>query len=135
MYSSAGKRSPGRLSRQGPAVLRWCVYEAGNTHARAGAPDHACYAAAKDRIDGKRAALSEARKIIRQACHILSGLGDDRSARRDRRPASPARDAPAPGHGKRRRTHQMGHNRGQFPPCRCQPPGLQRRATRTASRD
>ena len=51
VYSSAGKRSPGRLSRQGPAVLRWCVYEAGNTHARAGAPDHACYAAAKDRID------------------------------------------------------------------------------------
>ena len=26
---------------------------------------------------GKRAALSEARKIIRQACHILTELGDD----------------------------------------------------------
>lgn len=25
VYSSAGKRSPGRLSRQGPAVLRWCL--------------------------------------------------------------------------------------------------------------
>ena len=31
----------------------------------------------KDRIDGKRAAISEARKILRQACHILSELGDD----------------------------------------------------------
>ena len=77
VYSSAGKRSPGRLSRQGPAVLRWCVYEAGKTHARPGAPDHAYYAQVKDRIDGKRAAIPEARKIIRQACRILSGLGGD----------------------------------------------------------
>ena len=77
VYSSDGKRSPGRLSRQGPPVLRWAVYEAGKTHARASAPDHACYAAVKDRKDGKRAAISEARKILRQACHILAGLGDD----------------------------------------------------------
>ena len=77
VYSSDGKRSPGRLSRQGPAVLRWAVYEAGKAHARASAPDHDYYAAVKDRQDGKRAALSEARKIIRQACHILAELGDD----------------------------------------------------------
>ena len=77
VYSSAGKRSPGHLSRQGPEVLRWCVYEAGKAHARASAPDHAYYAQVKDRTDGKRAAISEARKIIRQACHILAGLGDD----------------------------------------------------------
>jgi transposase len=57
--------------------MRWCVYEAGKTHARPGAPDHAYYAQVKDRIDGKRAAISEARKIIRQACHILTELGDD----------------------------------------------------------
>lgn len=85
VYSSDGKRSPGRLSRQGPAVLRWCVYEAGKTHARGGAPDHAYYAQVKDRIDGKRAALSEGRKIVRQACHVLSELGDDALARCDRR--------------------------------------------------
>ena len=77
MYSSDGKRSPGHLSRQGPEVLRWCLYEAGKAHARASAPDHAYYAQVKERIDGKRAALSEARKIIRQAMHILAGLGDD----------------------------------------------------------
>jgi len=58
-------------------VLRWAVYEAGKTHARASAPDHDYYAQVKDRKDGKRAALSEARKILRQACHILSELGDD----------------------------------------------------------
>jgi transposase len=77
VYSSDGKRSPGHLSRQGPPVLRWAVYEAGKTHARLVAPDHGYYAAVKDRKDGKRAALSEARKIIRRACHILSELGDD----------------------------------------------------------
>jgi len=77
VHSSDGKRSPGHLSRQGPEVLRWCVYEAGKTHARTSAPDHAYYAQAQERIDGKRAALSEARKIIRQACHILTELGDD----------------------------------------------------------
>ena len=77
VYSSDSKRSPGRLSRQGPPVLRWAVYEAGKTHARSSAPDHRYYAAVKDRQDGKRAALSEARKILRQACHILTELGDD----------------------------------------------------------
>jgi hypothetical protein len=72
-----GWRSPGHLSRQGPPVLRWCTYEAGKAHARAAAPDHAYYASVKDRIDGKRAALAEARKIVRRACHILTELGDD----------------------------------------------------------
>ncbi len=49
----------------------------GKAHARGSAPDHGYYAKVKDRIDGKRAALSEARKIIRQACHLLAELGDD----------------------------------------------------------
>jgi transposase len=77
VYASAGKRSPGHLSRQGPPVLRWCLYEASKTHARRDARDHRYYAQVKDRIDGKRAALSEARKILRHACHILTDLGDD----------------------------------------------------------
>jgi transposase len=47
------------------------------THARAGAPDHAYYAKVKDRIDGKRAALAEARKVVRVVSHVLSDLGDD----------------------------------------------------------
>jgi transposase len=58
-------------------VLRWAVHEAGKTHARSSAPDHRYYATVKDRNGGKRAALSEARKILRQACHILTELGDD----------------------------------------------------------
>jgi len=77
VWSSDRKGPPGRLSRQGPPVLRWAVYEAGKTHARSSAPDHAYYATVKDRKNSKRAALSEARKIVRQACHILAELGDD----------------------------------------------------------
>jgi transposase len=49
VWSSDRKGPPGRLSRQGPPVLRWAVFEAGKTHARASAPDHAYYAAVKDR--------------------------------------------------------------------------------------
>jgi transposase len=75
--SSDRKGPPGKLSRQGPPVLRWAVYEAGKTHARASAPDHGYYAQVKDRKGGKRACLSEARKILRQAHHILAELGDD----------------------------------------------------------
>jgi hypothetical protein len=75
--SSDRKGPPGKLSRQGPPVLRWAVYEAGKTHARTSAPDHRYYAAVKDRKNPKRACLSEARKILRQAHHILAELGDD----------------------------------------------------------
>ena len=97
VWSSDRKGAPGRLSRQGPPMLRWAVYEAGKTHARAAAPDHGYYATVKDRKNSKRAALSEARKLVRQACHILAELGETRSP-----PPEPltlrhgqSRDAPA----------------------------------------
>ena len=77
VHSCDRKGPPGRLSRQGPPVLRWALYEAGKAHARASAPDHRYYAQVKDRCNGKRAALSEARKILRQGCHILAELGND----------------------------------------------------------
>src|SRR5256714_741363 len=63
VHSSDRRGPPGRLSRQGPPVLRWAVYEAGKTHARAAAPDHGYYTQVADRKSTKRAALSEARKI------------------------------------------------------------------------
>jgi hypothetical protein len=58
-------------------VLRWADYEAGKTHARTSAPDHGYYAAVKDRKNSKRACLPEARKIFRQAHHVLAEPGDD----------------------------------------------------------
>lgn len=75
--SSDSKRSPGRLSRQGPAVLRWLLVEAAKTSARSHAPAHGYYTSVRQRYDGNRAALSQARRIVRQAVHILTDLGDD----------------------------------------------------------
>ena len=77
VHSSDTKRAPGRLSRQGPPVLRWCLYEAGKTASRTASPDHDYYASVKDRVNGKRAALSQARRVVRHACHLLAALGDD----------------------------------------------------------
>lgn len=67
----------GHLSRQGPPVLRWALYEAAKLSARQTAPDHGYYTTVKNNIDGKRAALAEARKITRKAIHLLAPLGDD----------------------------------------------------------
>ena len=38
VYSSDGKRAPGRLSRQGSPLLRWALFEAAKCAARPGAP-------------------------------------------------------------------------------------------------
>jgi transposase len=77
VHSSDGKRSPGRLSRQGPEVLRWLLFEAAKTSARSCAPGYGYYTQVRDRYDANRACLSQARRIVRQATHILTGLGDD----------------------------------------------------------
>lgn len=76
VYSSDGKRSPGRLSRQGPEVLRWALYEAAKSASRPSSPDHDYYAAYKHRRDGRRATLAVARKLIRRIRHTLLELGD-----------------------------------------------------------
>src|SRR5690349_8152412 len=65
--SSDRKGPPGKLSRQGPPVLRWAVYEAAKTHARTSAPDHRYYAAVEDRKNSKRACLSKPTKSPLQA--------------------------------------------------------------------
>ncbi len=77
VHSSDSKRRPGRLSRQGPQVLRWLLCEAAKTSARSHAPDHGYYTSVRERYDGNRAALSQSRRIVRRAMHILTDLGDD----------------------------------------------------------
>ena len=76
VYSSDGKRSPGHLSRQGPPVLRWALYEAACSAARRTSPELDYYHETKERIDHKRAVISVARKIARRSHHILRDLGD-----------------------------------------------------------
>jgi transposase len=73
---SDGKRARGHLARQGSPVLRWALHEAAMCAARPSSPDHAYYLQVKQRLGGKRAALSVARKLAREAYHILRELGD-----------------------------------------------------------
>ena len=86
VHSFDGKRTCGRLSRQGSPLLRWALFEAAKCATRPGAPDHAYYRQVADRLGGNRAALSVARKIARRAHHTLRALGDERRSLRSEQP-------------------------------------------------
>jgi transposase len=73
---SDGKPARGHLARQGSPVLRWALYEAAMCAARPSSPDHPYYLQVRQRLGGKRAALSVARKLAREAYHTLRELGD-----------------------------------------------------------
>ena len=77
VYQSDEKRAPGHLSHEGPAVLRWALFEAAQSAARAGSPDRSYYLQVAERIDHNRACLSVARKLCRRSYHILRELGDE----------------------------------------------------------
>jgi transposase len=77
VHSSDGKRSAAHLSRQGSPLLRWALFEAAQCAARPGSPDHGYYRRVADRLGGKRATLSVARKMVRRAHHTLRTLGDE----------------------------------------------------------
>jgi transposase len=77
VHSSDGKRSAGKLSREGPPVLRWAAFEAAQSASRRGSPDHTYYVETRERLGGNRAALSVARKLIRRAHHTLRELGEE----------------------------------------------------------
>jgi transposase len=53
-------------------VLRWALHEAAMCAARPSSPDHPYYLQVKQRLGGKRAALS----VAREAYHTLRELGD-----------------------------------------------------------
>jgi transposase len=77
VYSSDGKRSPGRLAKQGPPALRWALFEAAMCAARRSSPDYDYYQRVKNRTGGKRPGLSVARKLARRIRHTLIPLGDE----------------------------------------------------------
>jgi transposase len=77
VYSSDAKRAAGHLSRQGPELLRWALYEAAKLAARPAAPDHGYYTATRDRRTGGLATLSVARKLARRCFHTLRELGEE----------------------------------------------------------
>lgn len=69
--ASDTRRRGGYLSRQGPGMLRWVLFEAGLCAARATSPDRDYYRSVKQRHDGKLAAICVARKLARRSYHIL----------------------------------------------------------------
>jgi transposase len=75
VYASDTKRARGRLTRQGPPLLRWALYEAAVYAARAGSPDHAYYERVAQRIGKRRALLAVARRLLRRCYHRLRALG------------------------------------------------------------
>ena len=75
--SSDLRRAGGYLTRQGPATLRWALFEAAHNASRSGSPDHGYYTTVKDRHDGKLAAISVARKFARRCYHLLRNLDPD----------------------------------------------------------
>src|SRR6266545_1684477 len=76
VWSSDGKRSAGRLARQGSPELRWALFEAAKAAARQTSPDHDYYDAIRERLGGNRPALSVARKLVRRCYHALREPGD-----------------------------------------------------------
>ena len=77
VHTSDEKRAAGKLSRQGPPVLRWAAFEVAKRAWRKSSPDHEYYLRNKERIGANRAALSIARKLIRRAHHTLRELGEE----------------------------------------------------------
>lgn len=77
VHSSDDKRATGKLSRQGPPVLRWAAFEVAKRAWRKNSPDHEYYLQNKERIGSNRASLSIARKLIRRAHHTLRELGEE----------------------------------------------------------
>jgi transposase len=77
VYQSDGRRSPGHLSRQGPPVLRWALYEAAQAARRPSAPDRGYYDQAAERLGGNRACLAIARKLLLRSYHTLRELGEE----------------------------------------------------------
>jgi transposase len=77
VHQSDQRRSPGHLSRQGPPALRWALFEAAQSAARGGSPDHEYYRQAKERLGANRACLSVARKLLKRSYHTLRELGEE----------------------------------------------------------
>ena len=77
VHQSDARRAPGRLSRQGPAALRWALFEAAQCARRPGSPDHPYYLQTAERLGGNRACLAVTRKLLKRSYHTLRELGEE----------------------------------------------------------
>ena len=77
VHQSYMRRAPGHLSRQGPPALRWALFEAAQSAARAGSPDRDYYRQTAERLGANRACLAIARKLLKRSYHTLRELEDE----------------------------------------------------------
>src|SRR5512132_2613417 len=77
VHQSDARRSPGRLSRQGPSALRWALFEAAQCARRPASPDHHYYLQTAARLGGNRACLAVSRKLLKRSYHTLRELGEE----------------------------------------------------------
>ncbi len=77
VHQSDTRRPAGHLSRQGPPALRWALFEAAQSAARAGSPDREYYRQTAERLAANRACLSIARKLLKRSYHTLRELGEE----------------------------------------------------------
>jgi transposase len=76
VHQSDARRTPGRLSRQGPPALRWALFEAAQCARRPRSPDHDYYLETAARLGGNRACLAVARKLLKRSYHTLREIGE-----------------------------------------------------------
>jgi Transposase IS116/IS110/IS902 family len=76
VHSSDSKRSPGHLSRQGPQVLRWALFEAAHRSRPPDLPRPRPLHPGEDPGGWQPGRLTVARKLARRVRHTLIGLGD-----------------------------------------------------------
>lgn len=77
IYSSDGKRlRRPKITRQGPPLLRWALFEAAVHAHKKTSPDHDTYLQLVERLGKGRARLTLARKLARRCHHRLRALGD-----------------------------------------------------------
>lgn len=76
VYQSDQHRSAGHLSRQGPSVLRWALYEAAQAARRPSSPDREYYLQTAERIGANRACIAISRKLLKRRYHVLRERDD-----------------------------------------------------------
>ena len=75
--ASDRRRANGHLTRQGPQILRWALFEAAQCACRPTSPDRDYYARVRERHNAKIAALSVARLLARRCYHQLRAIEPD----------------------------------------------------------
>jgi Transposase IS116/IS110/IS902 family len=98
VHASDRRRAPGHLSRQGPPVLRWALYEAAQAATRPSSPDHDYYRQAAQRL-GHTAPVSRSHATSSNAATTPSKTSATRRSRPHETSCAPrptSADAPRP---------------------------------------